>query len=427
MLPTWAISTKSGRASYPPTPDINPHAKSDPDAIRVRLLSNQDRADMDLTAKLHDMYIMVFVCVKKNYIHLELSKSRKKADLLSTFARGMEFFHNHGVHPRVIRMDNEISNDFRDMLRAQQLELDLVPPHSHRRNTAERCIRTAKNHLIAIMATAHPDFPLDGIKRLAEQAEITLNLLRASPTAPVTAWEDMYGRPYDFNRHPIGPQGTKVVIHDKTRGTWAPHGLDGYYVGPVMDGYRNARVYVPATRSTRDTDTLSWHFHTLETATNCTDTRLAAPVKATQRAIEAMHACDITPKTRPAFHTAATDLARVTTTLKSHLRTPPEVVMHAIPPVLARAADMPGHHEQRVTVEPPATRSGTRPPEQRVAEQPTTSDTRQSRRPEGGATLDTPAAQAHAAGECRSTPRRTDRPSSPPPISGPPGTRCSRT
>ena len=66
----------------------------------------------------------------------------------------------------------------------QQEDYQLVPPGNHRRNAAERAIRTFKNHLIAGLSTADPNFPLNLWDRLLDQAYITLNLLRGSRMNP---------------------------------------------------------------------------------------------------------------------------------------------------------------------------------------------------------------------------------------------------
>ena len=53
----------------------------------------------------------------------------------------------------------------------------LVPPHTHRANAAERAIQTFKNHFKAGIASLDPDFPITEWDRLLEQAFLTLNLL----------------------------------------------------------------------------------------------------------------------------------------------------------------------------------------------------------------------------------------------------------
>ena len=66
----------------------------------------------------------------------------------------------------------------------QHVKFQLVPPHIHRRNAAERAIRTYKNHFIAGLASTDQNFPLHLWDKLVPQAEITLNLLRNSRLHP---------------------------------------------------------------------------------------------------------------------------------------------------------------------------------------------------------------------------------------------------
>jgi len=131
----------------------------------------------------------------------------------------------------------------------------------HRRNKAERAIRTWKNHFIATLAGVDPDFPMCAWNELIKQAEITVNLLRESPTNPrASAWECMNG-PYDFDAHPMAPPGTAITIHEKPgqRKSWSKHGVKGFYLGPAMQHYRCYDVWTTQTGNTRTTDTVAWH------------------------------------------------------------------------------------------------------------------------------------------------------------------------
>jgi hypothetical protein len=51
----------------------------------------------------------------------------------------------------------------------------------------------------------------------------------------------------------MAPLGTKTIIFEDsdTRGTWAPHGLDAWILGPSKDHYRCHLFYVPETRGYR--------------------------------------------------------------------------------------------------------------------------------------------------------------------------------
>ena len=192
---------------------------------------------------------------------MELLKSRTGPEIVrahkSLFAR----LRKSGNQPKLHRLDNEASKALRDHLKHnQQVDYQLAPPHIHRRNAAERAIRTFKNHFIAGLCTCDPDFPLRLWDRLIPQAEISFNLLRNSRVHPqLSAYQHMWGN-FDYNRTPLAPPGTKVVLHEKPsqRGTWAPHGLDGWYVGPAMDHYRCYQVYVPTTRALRIVDTIEY-------------------------------------------------------------------------------------------------------------------------------------------------------------------------
>ena len=44
-----------------------------------------------------------------------------------------------------------------------------MPPHQYRRNTAERAIRTYKNHLLAGLEICDPEFLIDGWDRLLSE------------------------------------------------------------------------------------------------------------------------------------------------------------------------------------------------------------------------------------------------------------------
>ena len=90
---------------------------------------------------------------------------------------------------------------------------------------------------------------------------MTLNLMRESKRSPkLSSWADVRG-PYDFNRNPIAPAGTRVTVYENPniRGTWDPHGVRGYYLGPALDHYRCHKVLVEKTKRTRITDSLAWH------------------------------------------------------------------------------------------------------------------------------------------------------------------------
>jgi hypothetical protein len=87
---------------------------------------------------------------------------------------------------------------------------------------------------------------------------MTLNMLRTSRLNPkLSAATHIYGQ-YDFNRAPMAPPGTRIIAHDapSRRNTWAPHGLDGWYIGPALEHYRCYTVYITKTRGNRIVETV---------------------------------------------------------------------------------------------------------------------------------------------------------------------------
>ena len=60
-----------------------------------------------------------------------------------------------GFPSQVHRMDNEASTAIKTLLKHEyNITYQLAPPHIHRRNAAERAIRTFKDHVIAILGSA---------------------------------------------------------------------------------------------------------------------------------------------------------------------------------------------------------------------------------------------------------------------------------
>jgi len=160
-------------------------------------------------------------------------------------------------------MDNQATRYIKKFLTENECKLQLVEPHNHRVNAAERAIQTWKDAFIAALATTDRDFPIQLWDRLTPQVMNTLNMLRASRINPsISAYEALHG-PYDWNRYPLAPLGCKAVIYEDgdIRGSWASRGVDGWYLGPSVDHYRCDVYYVPETRAYRVSGTLTPHQH----------------------------------------------------------------------------------------------------------------------------------------------------------------------
>jgi hypothetical protein len=205
-------------------------------------------------------YIMILYDYYSNAILSKPIKDITAPELLKAFQVMEQELVARGLKPKLMKLDNEASKLLKTYLHHQDITFQLVPPYSHGRNSAERAIRSFKDHLIAGLFSTDKSFPLHLWERLLPQAVITLNMLRTSIINPkLSAATHIYGQ-YDFNRAPMEPPGTRIIAHEtpNRRRTWAPHGQDGWYIGPALEHYRCYTVYITKTRGERIVETVGF-------------------------------------------------------------------------------------------------------------------------------------------------------------------------
>jgi hypothetical protein len=119
-----------------------------------------------------------------------------------------------GLKPKLMKLDNKASKLLKDYLYQQDITFQLVPPYSHKRNSAEEAIRSFTDHLIAGLCSTDKSFPMHLWDRILPQGIITLNMLRSSRINPkLSAATHRFGQ-YDFNRAPMAPPGTRIIAHE---------------------------------------------------------------------------------------------------------------------------------------------------------------------------------------------------------------------
>ena len=92
-------------------------------------------------------------------------------------------------------------------------KFQLVPPHTHTINSAERAIRAFKEHLIAGLASTNKDLQLHLLCQLLPHASLTLNLLRQSHMNPkLSGYAQLHGR-FNYTATPLSPPVTQVIVH----------------------------------------------------------------------------------------------------------------------------------------------------------------------------------------------------------------------
>ena len=232
-------------------------------------------------------YIFILYDYDSNAILAEPMPSKTAASILTAYKKLHGQLVAAGRTPRLQRIDNECSESLQQYMTSQNITYQLVPPGMHRRNAAERAIRTFKNHFIAGLSSTDSNFPIHLWDKLLEQAIITLNLLRGSRVNPsISAWAQLFGQ-FDFNATPIAPPGINVLVHDKPneRDSWAPHASAGWYIGPAMKSYRCFRCYMQDTQAVRITDTIAWFPDRLPVPTPSTDELILAGIHAIHQAL----------------------------------------------------------------------------------------------------------------------------------------------
>ena len=103
-----------------------------------------------------------------------------------------------------------------------------------------------------------------------------MNLLRSSRRYPNLSAYDFLNRTFNYLSTPLSPTGTRILAHitPSQRTNTAPHGIDGWYVGPSMDHCRCHKCYIPTTSRCWDVLTIDWFPHTVPPPTVTSDTYL---------------------------------------------------------------------------------------------------------------------------------------------------------
>jgi hypothetical protein len=149
-----------------------------------------------------------------NYIKPIAINSKSSAEWVREFGIVFDEMTAKGFKPKLQTMDNEASAEQKNYFTEKEMNYQLVPPHCHRTNAAEQAIRTFKEHLKSGLATVDKEFPIHLWDRLLPQAEITLNLLRASRLHPQLYAAAHYHGLIDYNKTSFGPPGCKIIEHE---------------------------------------------------------------------------------------------------------------------------------------------------------------------------------------------------------------------
>ena len=104
-------------------------------------------------------YITVAYDQDSNTIHAEPMKNRSGLELLKSYTEIHNLLSERGLAPKLHYLDNKCPTVLQKFMTAKDRRFQLVPPHLHRQNSAERAIQTFKNHFIAGLASVNKNSP----------------------------------------------------------------------------------------------------------------------------------------------------------------------------------------------------------------------------------------------------------------------------
>jgi hypothetical protein len=261
------------------------------------IVVDQGQLYTDLTGKFPvrsskgNSYVMVCYIYDCNYAKVIPMKSRSASEWVKEYDSFLQELTVKGFKPKVRTLNNEASAALKNFFTENDVAYQLLPPHCHRRNAAERAIRTFKEHFVAGLSSFDPTFPLNLWDRLLPQAEITLNLLRTSRLHPQLSAAAHLHELVDYNKTAFALPGCKIIAHEKpgNRRTWAPNGKHGYSLGSAMHHYRYQNVYISTTASERIVDTLEFFPHNYQMPQLSSTDRLLMAAKDMTDALQNPH------------------------------------------------------------------------------------------------------------------------------------------
>ena len=104
---------------------------------------------------------MILCDFDSNSILVEATKNRTAKELTRAYKKLHGRLLSYGLKPKYHKLDNELPPAMKKIYMEKEIKYQVVPPHQHRRNPAERAIRTFKNHFIAGLCSTDEKIPFN--------------------------------------------------------------------------------------------------------------------------------------------------------------------------------------------------------------------------------------------------------------------------
>ena len=105
-------------------------------------------------------YVMALHETSSNAILVEGLTNRTSREMVATYKSLVDRLHDSKIESKMHILDNEISQEFKNAIEANQMTFQLVPPNDHRRNIAEKAIQVFTDHFISVLCGTGVSFPM---------------------------------------------------------------------------------------------------------------------------------------------------------------------------------------------------------------------------------------------------------------------------
>jgi hypothetical protein len=79
---------------------------------------------------------------------VEPMKNRTAGKMVQAYQVLIDRLNSAGIFPKLQILDNKCSADMKEIIKTNKMEFQLVPPHDHHCNLAEKAIQTFKDHFV---------------------------------------------------------------------------------------------------------------------------------------------------------------------------------------------------------------------------------------------------------------------------------------
>jgi hypothetical protein len=156
-------STSKAPIEKQPTTDTDLGTKT---LLVYAVVVDQGQLYTDLTGKFPvrsgkgNSYVSVCYIYDCNYVKVIPMKSRSASEWVKAYDTIHQELAVKGFNPKLQTLYNEASAALKNFFTINDIDYQLLPPHCHRRNAAERSIRTFKEYFVTGLSSIDPAFPM---------------------------------------------------------------------------------------------------------------------------------------------------------------------------------------------------------------------------------------------------------------------------